>query len=141
MSARTPPRKPLPQPTPISKPFWEAARRHVLSIQCCGKCGKYVFYPRSLCPHCGGGELAWTEVSGRGEVYSFTVARRPTMFAFQDEVPYVIAIVELEEGPRMTTNIVGCDPDSVRVGMRVEAVFDDVSDEIALVKFRPVESG
>jgi uncharacterized OB-fold protein len=133
--------KPLPEPTPISQPFWEATRKHVLSIQRCEACKDYVFYPRSLCPHCGSAELVWTQVSGCGEVYSFTVARRPTMFAFQDEVPYVIAIVELDEGPRMTTNIVGCAPESVRIGMRVEVVFEDVSHEITLVKFQPSESG
>jgi uncharacterized OB-fold protein len=140
MSAQRRTHKLLPEPTPVSRPFWEAARKRVLSLQRCGKCADYIFYPRSLCPHCGGAELAWIEASGRGTVYSFTIARRPTMIGFQDEVPYVIAIVELDEGPRMTTNIVGCDPESVRIDMRVEAVFEDESDEITLVKFRPVES-
>ena len=140
MSAQRRTHKLLPEPTPISRPFWEAARKHALSLQRCDKCAEYVFYPRGLCSHCGSAELTWTEVSGRGTVYSFTVARRPTMVGFQDEVPYVIAIVELDEGPRMTTNIVGCDPESVRIDMRVEAAFERESDEITLVKFRPVES-
>jgi uncharacterized OB-fold protein len=140
MSAERRTHKLLPEPTPLSQPFWEAARKRVLSLQRCGECAKYVFYPRNLCPHCGSPELAWTDVSGRGTVYSFTIARRPTMIGFQDEVPYVIAIVELDEGPRMTTNIVGCDPEKVHIGMPVQAVFEDESEEITLVKFRPSET-
>jgi hypothetical protein len=78
------------------------------------------------------------KASGRGKVYTYTVARLPTHPAFAERVPYVIAIVELQEGPRMTTNIVGCDADSVRIDMEVKATFEDVSDEISLVMFRPV---
>jgi uncharacterized OB-fold protein len=129
--------KPLPSPTPISKPFWDAARQHRLSLQQCQSCKGYVFYPRPICPHCGSADLKWTDVSGRATLYSFTVARRPTMRAFEPDVPYVIAIVDLEEGPRMTSNVVGCPIEEVRIGMPLEAVFDDVSDEITLVKFRP----
>lgn len=127
----------LPQPTDLSRPFWEAARRHELLIQRCSGCAHYVFYPRYNCPHCGGRELVWAKVSGRGKVYTYTVARRPTHPAFADRVPYVIAIVELEEGPRMTTNIVDCEPDAVRIDMPVEVTFRDVSDEVSLVMFRP----
>jgi uncharacterized OB-fold protein len=129
--------KPLPSPTPISKPFWDAARQHRLSLQQCQSCKGYVFYPRPICPHCGSADLKWTDVSGRATLYSFTVARRPTMRAFEPDVPYVIAIVDLEEGPRMTSNVVGCPIEEVRIGMPLKAVFDDVSDEITLVKFRP----
>lgn len=137
MTSRPPPPKPLPTPTPITQPFWDAARQHKLSIQRCRSCERYVFYPRPFCPHCGAGDLDWTEVSGRGTVYSFTVARRATARAFAPDVPYVIAIVELDEGPRMATNIVGCELDDVRIGMPVQATFEDVTDEITLVKFRP----
>lgn len=129
--------KPLPQPSPISGPYWAAAKRHQFVLQQCSACEKYVFYPRALCPHCGSAALEWREASGRGTVYTFTVARRATMRPFEPDVPYVIAIVELEEGPRMTTNIVGCDPDAVRVGMPVAVAFDDVTPEITLVKFQP----
>jgi uncharacterized OB-fold protein len=129
--------KPLPQPGPITAPFWQASREHRLSIQRCAACKAYIFYPRAMCPHCGAADLAWADVRGRGTVYSYTVARRATMRPFESDVPYVIAIVELEEGPRMTTNIVGCPPESVRVGMPVEAVFDDVTPEVTLVKFGP----
>jgi hypothetical protein len=133
-----PPRpKPLPTPTPITKPFWDAAKEHRLSLQRCAACGKYVFYPRAICPYCGGARLEWTDVSGQGTVYSYTIARRATARPFAPDVPYVIAIVALAEGPHMMTNVVGCDPDSVRIGMAVEAVFDDVTPDVTLVKFRP----
>lgn len=127
----------LPQPSAVSQPFWEAARRHELVLQHCSACGRHVFYPRYNCPHCGGRDLTWVKASGRGKVYAYTVARRPTHPAFADRVPYVIAIVELEEGPRMTTNIVDCDPDSVHIDMPVEVSFEDSSDEISLAMFRP----
>lgn len=129
--------KPLPVPSPVTEKFWRAARRHELVLQRCGACERYICYPRALCPHCLSDDLQWTAVSGRGSVYSFTVARRPTASVFADSVPYVIAVVELEEGPRMTTNIVGCAPEDVRIGMAVEAAFEDVTDEVTLVKFRP----
>ena len=129
--------KPLPQPTPVTQPFWDAAKERRLSIQRCASCNRYVFYPRPLCPYCGSAELTWTDVSGRGVVYSYTIARRATMRAFAEEVPYVIAIVELTEGPHMTTHIVDCEPEAVTIGMPVEATFEDANDEVTLVKFRP----
>lgn len=132
------PQRPLPQPTPLTAPFWKAARRRELMIQRCRACARHVFYPRVNCTHCGARDLEWVRASGRGTVYTYTVARRPTHPAFADKTPYVIAIVELDEGPRMTTNIVGCDPEAVRIGMAVEAVFEDVSAETTLVMFRPV---
>lgn len=132
------PQRPLPQLTPLSAPFWEAARRRELMIQRCRACARHIFYPRLNCTHCGARDLEWVRALGRGTVYTYTVARRPTHPAFTDKTPYVIAIVELDEGPRMTTNIVGCDPEAVRIGMAVEAVFEDVSAETTLVMFRPV---
>ena len=137
-SDAAPPRpKPLPRPTPISQPFWDAAREGRLTIQRCAGCERYVFYPRPFCPLCESTDLTWKDVSGRATVYSYTIARRPTARPFVDDVPYVIAIVELAEGPHMTTNIVGCDPDAVQIGMAVEAAFEQASDEVTLVKFRP----
>jgi len=132
---------PLPHPSPISAPYWEAARRHELRIQRCVICRQHVFYPRLNCPACGSQQLDWVIASGRGTIYTYTIARRPTHPSFAGRTPLVIAIVELDEGPRMTTNIVGCDPDSVQIGMPVEAVFDDVSPETTLVFFRPASQG
>jgi uncharacterized OB-fold protein len=98
--------KPLPKPTTTSRPFWEAARRHELMLQRCEACNQFIYYPRPRCPHCFSDRLQWRRAGGRGKVYSYTVVRRASSRLFADW-PYVLAIVELEEGPRMTTNIVG----------------------------------
>jgi uncharacterized OB-fold protein len=129
---------PLPRPSPVSAPFWQAAREHRLELQHCSECGRWQYYPRPYCVTCLSEKLEWRPTGGRGTVYSFTVIRRASTAAFADQVPYVHAIVELDEGPHMTTNIVDCPLEQVRIGMRVQAVFEDRTDEIALVKFRPV---
>ena len=126
--------KPLPKPTPTSRPFWDAARRHELKLQRCSACAAFIYYPRERCPHCFSDRLSWERVSGRGKVYSYTVVRRASSRAFAE--PYVLAIVELDEGPRMTTNIDAA-PEKVKVGMPVVAEFDDVTPEHTLVKFKP----
>lgn len=130
--------KPLPVVDTESRPFWEAAKAHKLILQHCSGCGKFVFYPRAVCPHCYAEGLAWKEAAGEGTIHSFTVARRPAGPAFKESVPYVIALIDLKEGPRMMTNIVTDDVDSVRIGQSVKVVFDDVTDEITLPKFEVV---
>ena len=127
--------KPLPKPSPASLPFWEAARRHELKLQHCANCEAFVYYPRYRCPTCFSETLEWRPVSGRGKVYSYTVVRRASTRSFGDG-PYVLAIVELDEGPRITTNIVA-PPEQVRVEMPVAVYFDDVTPERTLVKFKP----
>lgn len=129
--------RPLPEPSEVTRPFWEGLRRRELRLQRCEECGRYVFYPRSACPHCMSERLEWTAVSGRGRVYTYTVVRRAMIPAFQEEVPYVLAIVELEEGPRVPTNVVGCEVEAVRVDMAVKAYYDDVTEEVTLLKFEP----
>ena len=129
--------KPLPHPNEVSQPFWDAAKRHELQIQRCNACGTYIFYPREACPECLATDLIWIPVSGKGRLYSYTIAQAPTHPAFADDVPYVIAIVELEEGPHITTNLVGCPIEDVTIGMPVVASFEDVSAEMTLVKVRP----
>ena len=131
-------RKPLPQPNENSRPFWEGTRAHELRLQRCRQCGKHIFYPRAVCPFCLSERLEWVTVGGEGKIYSYTVVRRAMHPAFQDDVPYVLAIVELDEGPRLTTNIVAAALDEVRVDMRVRAAYDDVTPEITLLKFAPV---
>jgi len=130
------PPKPLPVASPDSRPFWEAAHRHELSLQHCRDCALFIYYPRHLCPHCLGSNLEWRALSGHGTIYSFTIVRRTTSKAFVADVPYVLAIVELAEGPRLTTNIVGCVPEHVRCGMPVIVSYDDVTPAVTLVKFR-----
>ena len=129
--------KPLPQPTPETLPFWDGARRQQLLMPYCESCQRYVFYPRSRCPDCWKGPLDWRVTRGDGMVYSYTVAEIPSHPAFAEDVPYVIALVELHEGPRLTTNIVGCEPSDVHIGMAVTAVYEAVSPDVTLVKFEP----
>ena len=128
--------KPLPIIDPDTAPYWKAAKDHKLLLKRCSACGKAHFYPRELCPHCHADTVDWIEASGTGSIYSFTVARRPAGPAFKPDAPYVVAIIELDEGARMMTNIVGCPPDSVKIGQRVSVVFEDVTDEISLPKFK-----
>jgi hypothetical protein len=127
--------KPLPKPTATSRPFWDAAKRHQLQLQRCAGCGSFIYYPRDRCPNCLSERLEWTPVSGRGKLYSYTVVRRASTRSFADK-PYVLAIVELDEGVRMTTNIEAA-PENVKVGMPVTVYFDDVTPEKTLVKFKP----
>jgi uncharacterized OB-fold protein len=132
--------KPLPDPTPASRPYWEAAREHRLKIQRSKKTGEHIFYPRATSPFGPDDELEWVEVSGKGTVYSYTIARRPTSPAWANEGPYAIAIVELDEGPHLTANIIDCPVDDVRIGMKVEVAFQDVTPEVTLVQFRPAKA-
>jgi uncharacterized OB-fold protein len=131
------PSMPLPRPSTLSAPFWRAAREHRLTLQRCADCQTWIYYPRTFCTNCLSEKLEWQQTSGMGRVYSFTVVRRASTAAFADKVPYVHAIVQLDEGPHMTTNIVNCAIEDVRVDMPVRAVFEDHTDEIALVKFEP----
>jgi len=132
---------PIPIPTPETRPFWEAARRHELMLQRCRPCDHLFFYPRAACPRCLSGDLAWQRVSGRGTLHTFTIVHRGAR-DFPLGVPYVLAIVELDEGPRLMSNLVGvaADPTVVRIGMPLEVVFEDVSDTVALPRFRPASS-
>lgn len=127
--------KPVPHPNAVSRPFWDAARRHELILQQCSECGAHIYYPRSRCSNCLSDKLEWKPCSGRGTVYSYTVVWRTPTRAFADK-PYVLAIIELEEGARMTSNILA-EPGLVKVGMPVRVSFDDVTPETTLVKFVP----
>lgn len=125
-------------PSPVTAPFWEATAQGRFLIQRCAACRAAIFYPRPACPSCGGSELGWEEASGRGTVHTFSIARRPTHPKFTGDGPYVVAVVELAEGPHITTNIVGCAPDDVRIGTAVELTFDEIGpDGYALPFFRP----
>lgn len=131
------PQKPLPRPAPESVPYWEAAANHRLELPRCKVCGKYWFPPSRSCPHCLATDFAWTPVSGRGKVFSFVVFHRVYHPAWEGEVPYVVALIELDEGPRLLSNVVGIPVDDVRCEMPVKVVFDDVAPGVALPKFTP----
>jgi|TARA_Y100000310_G_C20212754_1_gene592099 hypothetical protein len=131
--------KPLPRgiQEEANKPFWDAARRHELVMPRCKNCDHMFFYPRTECPKCMSSNLDWTQVSGKGRLYAFTLVRQPVNPAFRDDVPYAYAMVQLAEGPRMISNIVECDVEALEIDMPLEAVFDDVTPECTLVKFKP----
>ena len=129
---------PLPSPSPESQPFWQAARQGHLVLPRCNACDQgYFYYPRATCPNCLSPDLSWEELSGRAALFTYTVAQTPTHPGFAQKEPLIIAIVELEEGPRMSTNILACPPEKLTIGMPLVAVFEPVDDAIALVKFRP----
>ena len=133
--------KPLPAVTEDGAPYWEACRAGELRAQRCTACGHLRWPPSVVCPRClaEGGE--WIQLSGRGRIYSFIVVHRPQHPAFFEDVPYNVVIVELEEGIRLHSNVVGCANEELRVGMPVEVVFDKVSDEVTLPRFRPQRLG
>ncbi|MBI1800958.1 MAG: Zn-ribbon domain-containing OB-fold protein [Chloroflexi bacterium] len=131
--------KQLPVPDPVTKPYWDSVKAHAMQLQKCAQCGKFIFYPRAVCPHCFSRDLRWTPVSGRGTVYGFSISYQKGMPAFGAEAPYTVAVVELEEGVRMMTNLIGIEPDpnKIKVGMPVVVQYDDVTEAITLPKFKP----
>lgn len=131
--------KPLPIPTPISAPYWEGLRAHELRLQRCEH-GHWLFFPRTHCPTCGSRHLQWYPVSGQGQIYTFTVARVPTMPEFTDEMPQLLAVIELDEGVHINTTLVGVAPEQIRMGQRVRPVFDDRPGSVTLLRFTPADS-
>jgi uncharacterized protein len=133
-------KKPLPQITPINQPFWDGAAAGKLMIQKCQDCGSWVFCPRPVCGDCASDKLEWIEVSGKGKVFAFTVIREvvgQALRGFAPDIPYVTAWIDLDEGPRFCSNIIGCPIDKVHIDMPVQAVFEDSGEGITLPKFKP----
>ena len=130
--------KPLPDVADRNMaPYLEAAKRHELRMQRCSSCGYVRFPPAQHCPECLDENHEWVQLSGRGTVWSFGVYHHLFNRNFADDIPYNVALVELEEGPRLVTNIVGIENEAIEMGMAVEVAFDDVTDEVTLVRFRP----
>lgn len=132
--------KPLPIVDPSTQPYWDALKQHRLILRSCRACGQPHFYPRELCPHCHSDALDWIDAGGGGEIYSYTVAHRPAGPAFKDDAPYVLAIVQLDEGPRMMTRIDG-ERDAVSIGRRVRVSFVAGEDGFVLPHFVIAEEG
>ena len=128
----------LPEPVSNadSAPYWTAARERRLLIRSCRACGTKHFMPRHLCPACWSDQLEWVPSAGKGSVHSFSIIRRAPVAAFAQKVPYVVALIDLDEGPRMVTNIVGDDALSVRIGERVEVTFEERGDGAMLPQFQ-----
>jgi uncharacterized protein len=129
----------IPAVTDLTKPYWDNARAGRLVTQRCRSCGRIWHPPLPACPHCHSTDIGWREVRGDGTVYTYTVVRHATHAALADRVPYVVAIVELAEGPRLVTGITGCAPGDVRVGMAVRACFREVADGVTLPYFEPAD--
>jgi uncharacterized OB-fold protein len=130
---------PAPDRTPDADAFWRATAEGRLVLAHCDECEEVIWYPRQMCPACGGTAVSWVDASGLGTVYSFTVVYRGAGL-FEETAPYVVAYVELAEGPRVLTNIVGCDPEQVHIGQPVEVAFFDTGEGSALYRFRPASS-
>jgi uncharacterized protein len=129
--------KPLPTPTPTSAPFWDGLKEGVVKLQKCNDCGVWVFYPRSRCSNCLSDSLEWREVSGNGTLYTFTIARQPTSPHFSTEVPQQLAVVELDEGVRLTTTLVNVREADIKIGMRLRPYFEPVTDDVTLLRYQP----
>lgn len=132
------PPKPLPVPNEDTRAYWDGCRRHELLLQRCGSCGALQFYPRAICSACLSQDLSWQKATGFGTVYSYTIVHRPPSPAFAPQVPYVVALIDLDEGVRMMSHVVDCPPDQVAIGQRVQVAFRDETPEITLPVFRPV---
>ena len=132
--------KPVPAPDHLTRPFWAACKNRELRIQRCLNCASVRFPPGPACLQCRSVEAEWLLSKGRGKVYSWIVVRHPIPAEiYAKDVPYVVALIDLDEGIRMPSNIIGCDPESVTAGMPVEVIFEDVSDTITLPHFRPMK--
>lgn len=129
--------RPSPTPTEETAPFWEGVERRELLLQVCSSCGMWQFPPSPACTSCLADELEWKAARGLGSVFSFAVYHKAFHPAFAEEVPYVVADIELDEGPIMLSNVVGCPPGDVHVGMRVKVVFEQVDERVRLPRFVP----
>ena len=129
--------KPAPVPDEISAPFFNGARENRLILQHCTGCDGWSWPVRERCPHCFAAKLEWRQASGRGTLYTFTIMHQVMNPGFASAVPYNVAQVDLDEGVRMTSNVIGIANDALRIGMRLEALFEDVGDGVRIPKFRP----
>lgn len=132
----SPPEKPQPRITPWAAPLWEGCQRGKLVLPYCEQCMESFYYPRLWCPGCLGQQLSWREVSGEGHIYSFSIIYQSPLPSYQGDVPYVLAIIELKEGPRMMTNVVNCELTEVIVGMSVVVTFEQRGD-MSIPQFQP----
>ncbi len=133
--------KPIPVPQGESDYYWEKAKAHELWLRKCDDCNQAYFYPRDICPMCFSRNTSWIQASGKGTLHTFAIVHRAPTLAFRDDAPFVVAMVDLEEGPRMPTNLIDVEPNpaNITIGMPVEVVFEDITDEITLPKFKPEE--
>ena len=127
----------VPETDAFTRTYWDAAAEGRLLIRRCGACGRAHHYPREFCPHCWSEDVDWERASGRAVLYTWSVVHRNDLPPFGERVPYVAAVVDLAEGPRMMTNVVDCEFDALEVGMELVALFHPISDDVTIVQFRP----
>lgn len=127
--------RPLPVIEPLTRPYWDHARAHRLAVQCCTACGDRRFPPSPVCPRCLSDDQRWQVASGRGTLVSWATFHRAYWPAYADGLPYDVIVVRLAEGPLVVSNFHGSTPAGVHIGMALQAVFDDVTPEVSLVKF------
>ena len=132
-------KKPMPKPSRWTKPFWDAAKQHKLVLKKCKDCGNIDHPPYLYCTNCQSENMEWVEASGKGKLYAYAINHYMVPFPFWDDMPYVVAMIDLAEGVRMISNIVECEHDKLKNGMELEVIFDDVSPEFTLPKWRPVK--
>ena len=127
----------LPTPDNATRPFWDAAREGRFLVKRCRACERAHYYPRPFCPHCWSDDVEWEEASGRASLYTWSVVHQNDLPPWPERVPYVAAVVDLEEGPRAMTNVVDCQFESLRVDLPLQVAFRDAADEVTLPVFRP----
>jgi uncharacterized OB-fold protein len=130
----------LPAPDASTQPFWDALREHRLLFSRCRACGLAFFYPRPFCKHCWSDDVEWEQASGRGTIYTYSVVHHNDLPPFPERVPYVAAMVQLEEGPRVTTNIVDCPVTDLQCDLPVEVAFVEAADDVTIAVFRPAST-
>jgi uncharacterized OB-fold protein len=127
----------LPTPDDDTLPFWEACREGTLLLRHCSACGEFHYYPRPFCPKCWSTDVEWVPASGRARLYTYSVVHVNDLPPWPDRVPYVAAVVDLEEGPRVMTNVEGCAFDDIEIGMPLVVDFKAVADDVTIPVFRP----
>ena len=132
--------RPRPETRNAGRAYWKAAAEGRFVLPHCMRCDKPFWHPRPHCPVCGAYDVGWKPASGRGTVHTFTIVRQSGDPYFRERVPYVVAMIELDEGVRMMSNIVDCEPDAVAIGMRVAVSFERIDEEIGIPLFAPDRS-
>jgi uncharacterized OB-fold protein len=130
--------KPLPRGEDYNGEFYQFCKQHELRFQCCSTCGTWRHMPRESCPACKSFEWTWERSSGKGRVFSWTVVHRALHPGFSEDLPYAVVIIELDEGVRIVSHVVGLAPDALQLDLPVAVVFEDVTPEVTLPKFRPI---
>ncbi len=131
--------KPMPAISSLNQAYWDGLKQREFVMPKCHACGKIWYPPTPFCPECWSRDFSWEKLSGRGTVNSWVVFHQAYSLSFKDNIPYNVAEVELEEGPRLLTNLVEVDHADIQIGMPVEIIFDDITDDVTLAKFRPVK--